>query len=89
MRIVFLNPSARWVELEVALLDVLATLREAAPDWTLELIISGDGPVAAKAAALGVVTTVLPFPGSLSRLGDASLAGPNRNGSNRLHLFGS
>ena len=87
MRIVFLNPSGQMGGAEVALLDVLASLREAAPEWTLELIISGDGPVATRAAALGVVTTVLPFPVSLSRLGDASLAGANKNGSNRLQLL--
>lgn len=72
---------------EVALLDVLASLREAEPRWTLELILSSEGAVATRAAALGVLPTVLPFPVSLARLGDASLAGPNANGSNRLHLL--
>lgn len=87
MRIVFLNPSGQMGGAEVALLDVLASIREASPEWTLELIISGEGPVATRATALGVVTTVLPFPDSLSRLGDASLAGPNKNGSDRLLLL--
>ncbi|HEV7744992.1 MAG TPA: glycosyltransferase family 4 protein [Pyrinomonadaceae bacterium] len=87
MRIVFLNPSGQMGGAEVALLDMLASLREAAPELTLELIVSDGGSVATRAAALGVVTTVLPFPASLSRLGDASLAGPNSNGSNRLQLL--
>jgi glycosyltransferase involved in cell wall biosynthesis len=59
---------------EVALLDLLASLREAEPEWKLELIISEAGAVASKARALGVPAVVLPFPESLARLGDASVA---------------
>lgn len=74
MRILFLSPSGKLGGAEVALLDLLASLREAEPDWKLELIISEAGAVASRARALGVPTVVLPFPESFARLGDASIA---------------
>lgn len=76
MRIVYLSPSGQMGGAEVALLEILAGIREAEPEWKLDLIVSGDGPLAAKARALGVETVVLPFPPSLARIGDASVAGP-------------
>jgi len=72
---------------EAALLDVMASLREAEPDWKLELIISAAGPLAAKAEALGVVTTVLQLPDSLSRLGDAGAGGPAGDSLSRFRLL--
>ncbi|HEV7684544.1 MAG TPA: glycosyltransferase family 4 protein [Pyrinomonadaceae bacterium] len=74
MRLLFLSPSGQMGGAEVALLDLLASLREAEPEWKLELIISEAGAVASKARALGVPAVVLPFPESLARLGDASVA---------------
>lgn len=68
---------------EAALLDILASLRDAEPDWKLELIVSDEGPLSARAEALGVSTTVLPFPNSLARLGDASAG----NSTDRLQLL--
>lgn len=73
MRVVYLNPSGRMGGAEVALLDMLASIRHDQPEWKLHLIVSDDGIVAAKARALGVFTTILPFPASLARLGDASV----------------
>jgi glycosyltransferase involved in cell wall biosynthesis len=73
MRILFLSPSGHMGGAEVALLDLLASLREAEPEWKLELIVSEAGAVATKARALGVPAVVLPFPESLARLGDASV----------------
>jgi glycosyltransferase involved in cell wall biosynthesis len=87
MRIVFLNPSGQMGGAEVALLDTLASLRFAKPQWTLELIVSAEGSVAARARALGVFTTVLPFPDSLARLGDAPAGGPAGDISDRLRLL--
>jgi glycosyltransferase involved in cell wall biosynthesis len=72
---------------EVALLDLFASIREAEPEWKLELIVSAEGAVAARARALGVFTTVLPFPDSLARLGDAAAGGPAGDTTNRLHLL--
>lgn len=71
---------------EVALLDMLASIRHDQPEWKLHLIVSDDGIVAAKARALGVFTTILPFPASLARLGDASVGGAAGNSKSRLRL---
>lgn len=87
MHLLFLNPSGRMGGAEAALLDVMASLRAAAPEWKLELIISAVGPLAAKAEALGVVTAILPLPDSLSRLGDAGAGGPAGNSLSRFRLL--
>lgn len=71
MRILYLNPSGQMGGAEMSLLDVLASVRDAKPGWPLGLIIGGDGPLAAQASKLGVLTTILPFPQTLGRLGDS------------------
>jgi glycosyltransferase involved in cell wall biosynthesis len=65
---------------EASLLDVFASLRDAEPQWTLRLVTSSDGPLVARAEAMGVETTVLPFPSALARLGDHAAALPSRGG---------
>jgi glycosyltransferase involved in cell wall biosynthesis len=72
---------------EVALLNILASIKEVEPEWKLNLIVSDDGVVAAKARALGVTTSVLPFPRSLARIGDASTGGPAGRQGSRLVLL--
>lgn len=72
----------------MSLLDMLASLRAAAPGWSLHLVVSEDGPLAARAKALGVETTVLKFPPLLARLGDAGAGGPAGNRTSRLALSG-
>lgn len=66
----FLNPSGELGGAEAALLQVLASLQEARPTWSLHLVVASDGPLAERARACGVPTTVLPFPASLARLGE-------------------
>lgn len=87
MHLVFLSPSGQMGGAEAALLNLLASLREAEPDWQLNLIVSADGALAAKAAALGVATTVLSFPDSLARLGDASANFPAGSANGRFGLL--
>jgi glycosyltransferase involved in cell wall biosynthesis len=87
LKILYLNPSGQMGGAEVALLDLFASIREAEPEWKLELIVSAEGAVAARARALGVFTTVLPFSDSLARLGDAAAGGPAGDTTNRLHLL--
>ena len=87
MRIVYLSPSGRMGGAEVALLDMLASVRQAEPEWTLHLIVSEEGDVVEKAGALGVSTRVLPFPASLARIGDAAAGGPAGHSKGRLHLL--
>lgn len=69
MRIVFLSPSGALGGAETALLDMLAAIREARPDWTLSVIAAADGPLLAN-AALYADTAALPFPAALARLGE-------------------
>lgn len=88
MKIVYLNPSGQLGGAEVSLLDMLASLRAARAEWSLSLVISEDGPLRARAEALGVQTIVLAFPRSLARLGDASLGGTAGNSRRRLALYG-
>ena len=70
MKVVFLNPSAQLGGAEAALVELLSGLRAAHADWSLALIVAGDGPLVERVRALGVGVTVLPFPGSIARLGD-------------------
>jgi glycosyltransferase involved in cell wall biosynthesis len=69
VRIVFLSPSGALGGAETALLDMLAAIREARPDWTLSVIAAADGPLLAN-AALYADTAALPFPPALARLGE-------------------
>lgn len=80
MKIVFLSPTGELGGAEISLLDILASLRRAEPAWSLHLITASDGPLVRRATALGVSTTVLVFPRSLARLGDAGMAGRSRMG---------
>lgn len=87
MKIVFLNPSGQLGGAERGLLDFLASLRAAEPRWELHLVATAAGPLIPRAAALGVSTTVLPFPPVLAHLGDsAAIAGGMRR---RLSLAGA
>ena len=70
MRIAFLDPSGELGGAETALLEVLAALRQARPEWTLSLVASAEGPLLERAAALGVSATALPFPAPLAQLGE-------------------
>ena len=85
MRLLYLNPTAFMGGAERVLLDLLAMVRDARPAWTIGLVVGNDGPLAADARRLGVVTTVLPFPRDFAQLGDAGLATPASWGRFALH----
>ncbi len=87
MRVVYLNPIGETGGAEAALLNVLASLRDAKPHWNLHLVVAAEGSLAAKATSLGVTTHVLQFPASLTRLGDASAGGPAGDSVGRLALL--
>jgi glycosyltransferase involved in cell wall biosynthesis len=80
MRVVYLNPSGQLGGAEIALLDLLSSIRAAQPEWQLDLIAGDDGPLIERARGLGVNADVLHFPQSVARLGDA---GQNKNGASR------
>jgi len=71
VRIAFLNPSGQLGGAEICLLDMIAVLRQARPDWEIHLIIAADGPLAQRASALGAQVDVVPFPLEIAELGDS------------------
>jgi glycosyltransferase involved in cell wall biosynthesis len=71
MRVVYLNPCGQMGGAETSLRELLASIREARPGWELHLVVGEDGPLAQVAQVLGVHVRVLPFPKSLSKIGDA------------------
>jgi glycosyltransferase involved in cell wall biosynthesis len=73
MRVVYLNPSGQLGGAEVALLDLVASLRDAEPDWDLHLIAGGQGLLIERARELGVSARAVSFPPALARLGDSGL----------------
>jgi len=70
MKIVYLNPTGQLGGAEVSLLDILASLRAAEREWSLRLIVGSNGPLVARAEALGVATKVVALPPALARLGE-------------------
>jgi hypothetical protein len=70
VRIVFLSPTGELGGAETALLEVLASLREARPAWALHLVAASDGLLTGRAEQCGVPTSVLRFPAALARLGE-------------------
>jgi glycosyltransferase involved in cell wall biosynthesis len=74
VKLVFLNPSGQLGGAERSLLDILVSLRAAEPEWALRLVVTGEGPLVVRAEALGVPTTLLPFPAAIARLGDGGRA---------------
>ena len=87
MRVVFLNPIGHLGGAERVLLDVLASVRSVEPDWSLHLVLGSEGPLAAEAQKLGVITEILPYPPELAQLGDAGAGGPATGQLTRLSLM--
>jgi glycosyltransferase involved in cell wall biosynthesis len=73
LRILFVNPAAELGGGERCLLDLMASLKQAAPTWELHVLTFGDGPFLASARALGVTARPLPYPKPLARLGESQL----------------
>jgi glycosyltransferase involved in cell wall biosynthesis len=78
MRIAFVSVSDQMGGSEVMLLQTAAELRRSRPAWQLHLVLPGPGPLADRAAALGVRVAVLPMPPSLSRFGESGLGRAGR-----------
>lgn len=78
MKIAYLSPAGLLGGAERSLLDLLASLRAARPDLELSLVVGGEGPLAARAEALGVRSVLLPLPPALAAWGDSSLGGRGR-----------
>lgn len=87
MRIVYLSPCGQLGGAENSLLDILASVREAEPNWSLHLILADDGPLVSESLALAVPATVVPFPSALARIGDAGAGGPAGRQRSRWSLL--
>jgi glycosyltransferase involved in cell wall biosynthesis len=74
MRVLYLSASGELGGGETSLLDLLASLRRARPAWSLHLLAAAEGPLTRRAAALHVGTSVVPFPESMARIGEAGVA---------------
>ena len=73
MRILFLNPVGLFGGAERSLLDIIASIRAARPDWEMRLVAGSDGPLVRRARAMNIDTGVLPMPPSIARLGDSAM----------------
>jgi glycosyltransferase involved in cell wall biosynthesis len=78
MRIAFVSVSDQMGGSEVMLLQTAAELRRARPAWPLHLVLPGPGPLADRAAALGMRVAVLAMPLSLARFGESGLRSAGR-----------
>ena len=87
MRIVYLSPCGQLGGAEKSLVDILVSVREVKPDWSLHLILSDEGPLVSESITLGVPTTVVPFPACLARIGDAGAGGPAGQQRSRWSLL--
>jgi glycosyltransferase involved in cell wall biosynthesis len=76
LRILYLNPNGALGGAERALTDLIQSVRQARPEWVLELITGSEGDFTSAARALGISVCVLPFPAAFRRLGDAGAGGP-------------
>ncbi len=73
MRVAFVSVSDQMGGSEAMLLQIAAELRRTRPDWSLDLILPGPGPLGAAARAVGVAVSILPMPAALARLGESGL----------------
>jgi glycosyltransferase involved in cell wall biosynthesis len=70
MRVLFVSPSAGLGGAERALIDALRSLRLVAPDWTLGVVATDDGPLVDETRRLAVDTTVLPLASGFAATGE-------------------
>ena len=75
MRITYLSVSDQLGGSEIVLLEMISGIRRLRPDWNLQVILPGRGPLLDRAVAAGADCTVVPMPSSLARLGESG-AGP-------------
>jgi glycosyltransferase involved in cell wall biosynthesis len=70
MRILFFSVSDALGGSEIALVDMIASLRRLRPSWHLGLVLPGTGPLLRRAEAAGADCTMLAMPAALTRVGE-------------------
>jgi glycosyltransferase involved in cell wall biosynthesis len=83
VRLTYLSASAELGGAERALLDIVASVRQAEPAWPIQVVLPADGPLSPRLSALGVSLAIVPFPESVARIGEHGAAGA-RGGYARL-----
>ncbi len=73
--IVFLAPIGEIGGAERVLLDMLASMRTAAPSLRLHVIVGTEGPLIERVTEAGAESTLLPMPQALAGVGDSALIG--------------
>src|SRR5436305_624378 len=81
MRVVYVNPAAGLGGAELILLDLMASLPGAIPGVEQHLVVAAEGPLVARAEALGVAVSARPMPGALAQVGDSALKGSGKAGA--------
>ena len=71
MRVAFLSVSDQLGGSEIALLEIVRGLRAVRPDWRLDVILPGAGPLHDRATASGAHCTIVELPGALARIGES------------------
>src|ERR1700722_15168182 len=89
MKILYLNTSGVFGGAERSLLDIIASVGAARPDWKLSLIAGSDGPLIERAREMGIAATAAPMPESLAQIGDAGVDGPAGTQVGRFSLAAS
>ena len=87
MKILYLNPAARFGGAERSLLDVMTEVRVLRPSWELSLIAGEDGPLLEAARQIGIASRVVPYPPALAQFGDSALANSPGGGATRSAKF--
>jgi glycosyltransferase involved in cell wall biosynthesis len=78
VRVLYVNPAAGLGGAELILLDLLASLPKALAGVEQHLVLAAEGPLGARARALGVEVHERPMPRALAELGDSALRGQGR-----------
>ena len=71
MRIAYLSVSDELGGSEIVLLEMIKGVRRLRPDWAVQVILPGRGPLLDRAQAAGADCVVVPMPPSLARLGES------------------
>jgi glycosyltransferase involved in cell wall biosynthesis len=71
MDVVYLVSSARVGGTEASVVEMVGSLREAHPDWSIHAVVPQEGPLVGRLEHCGARVEVLPFPPALARLGEA------------------
>jgi glycosyltransferase involved in cell wall biosynthesis len=86
MRLTCLSVSDQLGGSEVALVGVIAALERLRPEWQVQVVLPGDGPLRERLNATRAICSVVPMPAALSRLGEWTAVQDDWSVGSRLAL---